>query len=86
MPSNSEDDLAAIRAIGQNINRLIRKVANEEKTPPLEDQLGMTKDEIKAYLSSAPNFAKRIVTPLRNRKPNEDETLPYVTKFICDCY
>jgi hypothetical protein len=72
------------------LNRLIRlrllferleQDLQEQNQCPCEGTLakvGLSGKEVEAWLENEPDFTKRIVTPIKSSKPNEDETLPYV--------
>jgi hypothetical protein len=67
------DDLIRLRLAFERVFNTSHK--HLASTPPYTSPL--TLDEQKAWRDNEPDFTKRIVTPLKSSKPNEDETLPY---------
>jgi hypothetical protein len=58
-----EDSVARIRAVGENIRRLLGE-PEPNKTPQDLTLLGLTLEEAKDWIQNEPNFKKQIVSSL----------------------
>jgi hypothetical protein len=62
-----DDEIARIRAVGRNIQKLLGE-PEPNKTPKDLTLFGLTLDEADDWIQSEPDFNRRIVTPLDNRR------------------
>lgn len=69
MADSFEDSLARIRAIGENINRLLGESGQQPNEPRDLTLFGLTLEEGKGWLANLPDFTKRIVTSLHGKRP-----------------